>query len=88
MANIYSSPKALAPKSALLTIFLNPVNNSRPVPAAIHLAPEAVEGGIIAKIHEGDIVTLDAPNGILKLLQVLSGLPQELCLMHPTYVRQ
>ncbi|TMO25395.1 phosphogluconate dehydratase [Pseudoalteromonas sp. S4741] len=37
------------------------------VPAAIHLAPEAVEGGIIAKIHEGDIVTLDAPNGILKL---------------------
>jgi len=37
------------------------------VPAAIHLAPEAVEGGIIAKIHEGDVVTLDAPNGILKL---------------------
>ncbi|MCK8102903.1 phosphogluconate dehydratase [Pseudoalteromonas sp. 2CM36K] len=37
------------------------------VPAAIHLAPEAVEGGIIAKIHEGDIVTLDAPNGILKV---------------------
>ena len=32
MANYYSSPKALAPKSALLTIFLNPVNNSRPVP--------------------------------------------------------
>ncbi|EWS97654.1 phosphogluconate dehydratase [Pseudoalteromonas sp. SCSIO_11900] len=37
------------------------------VPAAIHLAPEAVEGGIIAKIHEGDIVTLDAPNGILEV---------------------
>lgn len=37
------------------------------VPAAIHLAPEAVEGGIIAKIHEGDLVTLDAPNGILKV---------------------
>ena len=37
------------------------------VPAAIHLAPEAVEGGIIAKIHEGDIFTLDAPNGILKV---------------------
>jgi len=37
------------------------------VPAAIHLAPEAVEGGIIAKIHEGDLVTLNAPEGILKL---------------------
>lgn len=37
------------------------------VPAAIHLAPEAVEGGIIAKIQEGDLVTLDAPNGMLKV---------------------
>ncbi|KZX00306.1 phosphogluconate dehydratase [Pseudoalteromonas luteoviolacea] len=37
------------------------------VPAAIHLAPEAVEGGIIAKIREGDLVTLDAPNGDLVL---------------------
>lgn len=37
------------------------------VPAAIHLAPEAVEGGIISKIHEGDLVTLNAPEGILKL---------------------
>lgn len=37
------------------------------VPAAIHLAPEAVEGGVIAKIREGDLVTLDAPNGILKV---------------------
>jgi len=37
------------------------------VPEAIHVAPEAVEGGIIAKIHEGDLVTLDAPAGILKL---------------------
>lgn len=37
------------------------------VPAAIHLAPEAVEGGLIGKIHDGDIVTLDAPNGILKV---------------------
>ncbi|KPV95301.1 Phosphogluconate dehydratase [Pseudoalteromonas sp. P1-9] len=37
------------------------------VPAAIHLAPEAVEGGFIAKIREGDLVTLDAPNGVLKV---------------------
>lgn len=37
------------------------------VPAAIHLAPEAVEGGFIAKIREGDVVTLDVPNGVLKV---------------------
>ncbi len=37
------------------------------VPAAIHLAPEAVEGGFIAKIREGDVVTLDAPKGELKV---------------------
>jgi phosphogluconate dehydratase len=37
------------------------------VPAAIHLAPEAVEGGIIAKIHDGDLITLNAPKGDLVL---------------------
>ena len=37
------------------------------VPAAIHLAPEAVEGGFIAKVREGDLITLDAPNGIVKV---------------------
>ena len=37
------------------------------VPAAIHLSPEAVEGGAIGKIKDGDIITLDAENGVLKL---------------------
>ncbi|WP_125719520.1 phosphogluconate dehydratase [Pseudoalteromonas rubra] len=37
------------------------------VPAAIHLAPEAVEGGPIAKVREGDLITLDAPKGELVL---------------------
>jgi phosphogluconate dehydratase len=37
------------------------------VPAAIHLAPEAVEGGPIAKVREGDLITLDAPKGELLL---------------------
>ena len=37
------------------------------VPAAIHLAPEAVEGGAIAKVHEGDLITLNAPKGELVL---------------------
>jgi phosphogluconate dehydratase len=38
------------------------------VPAAIHLAPEACDGGPIAKLREGDIVRLDATNGSLQVL--------------------
>ncbi|WP_373505921.1 phosphogluconate dehydratase [Aestuariivirga sp.] len=42
------------------------------VPAAIHLTPEAVDGGPIAKIRDGDIVRLDADNGTLEVLADLS----------------
>jgi phosphogluconate dehydratase len=35
------------------------------VPAAIHVCPEAVAGGAIAKIKDGDIITLDAVSGQL-----------------------
>jgi len=38
------------------------------VPAAIHLPPEAVDGGLISKIQTGDLVSLDATNGSLQLL--------------------
>lgn len=38
------------------------------VPAAIHLTPEAVDGGLIAKINDGDLVRLDAEHGVLELL--------------------
>ncbi len=38
------------------------------VPAAIHLTPEAVDGGPIAKIREGDIIRLDATAGTLEVL--------------------
>ena len=38
------------------------------VPAAIHVTPEAVEGGAIAKIRDGDIIRLDAPAGRLDVL--------------------
>ncbi|KQZ19261.1 phosphogluconate dehydratase [Mesorhizobium sp. Root552] len=38
------------------------------VPAAIHVTPEALEGGIIGKINEGDIVRLDAEAGTLDVL--------------------
>lgn len=35
------------------------------VPAAIHICPEAVDGGAIGKIENGDIITLDAIAGTL-----------------------
>lgn len=40
------------------------------VPAAIHLTPEASDGGAIAKIQTGDIIRLDATTGTLEVLQV------------------
>ncbi|OQP84381.1 phosphogluconate dehydratase [Rhizobium rhizosphaerae] len=38
------------------------------VPSAIHMTPEAVEGGPIAKIQEGDIVRLDAVAGTIDVV--------------------
>src|ERR1700722_620081 len=38
------------------------------VPAAIHVTPEAANGGPIAKIRDGDLIRLDAPNGRLEVL--------------------
>ena len=38
------------------------------VPTAIHLTPEALKGGMIAKIQDGDIIRLDAESGELTLL--------------------
>ncbi|VAW08215.1 Phosphogluconate dehydratase, partial [hydrothermal vent metagenome] len=38
------------------------------VPAAIHLTPEALCGGAIAKIRDGDIIRLDSENGRLEVL--------------------
>ncbi|AHG44125.1 phosphogluconate dehydratase [Rhizobium leguminosarum bv. trifolii CB782] len=38
------------------------------VPAAIHVTPEAVDGGPIARIRDGDIIRLDAIKGTLELL--------------------
>jgi phosphogluconate dehydratase len=37
------------------------------VPAAIHLTPEAAVGGPLARVRDGDLVTLDADAGILEL---------------------
>jgi phosphogluconate dehydratase len=38
------------------------------VPAAIHVSPEALAGGPLAKLRDGDIVRLDAPAGTLQAL--------------------
>ena len=38
------------------------------VPAAIHLSPEAADGGPIAQIEDGDMLRLDAVAGTLETL--------------------
>ncbi len=38
------------------------------VPSAIHVTPEALDNGMIAKIQEGDIIRLDAAQGTLTVL--------------------
>ncbi|HSK40369.1 MAG TPA: phosphogluconate dehydratase, partial [Arenibaculum sp.] len=38
------------------------------VPAAIHLTPEAVDGGPISKLEHGDVVRLDPATGALEVL--------------------
>ncbi len=38
------------------------------VPSAIHVTPEALDNGMIAKIQEGDIIRLDAAQGTLIVL--------------------
>jgi phosphogluconate dehydratase len=42
------------------------------VPAAIHVTPEALDGGVIGKILDGDPMRLDAEAGTLEVL-----LPEE-----------
>jgi len=37
------------------------------VPAAIHVSPEAVEGGPLARVKDGDIIRLDALTGLLEI---------------------
>jgi phosphogluconate dehydratase len=38
------------------------------VPAAIHVTPEAVDGGPIARIQNGDLIRIDADAGMLEVL--------------------
>ncbi|NUT41293.1 MAG: phosphogluconate dehydratase [Thermoactinospora sp.] len=43
------------------------------VPAAIHLSPEAADGGPIALVRDGDVIRLDSAAGTLEVLADLSG---------------
>ena len=43
------------------------------VPAAIHVCPEAADGGAIALLRDGDRLRLDAANGRLEVLEDLAG---------------
>ncbi|MCW8194355.1 phosphogluconate dehydratase [Proteobacteria bacterium 005FR1] len=37
------------------------------VPAAIHVTPEAVDGGPIARLRDGDVITIDADAGVVSV---------------------
>ena len=39
------------------------------VPAAIHLVPEAVDGGLLAKLQNGDLIRVDAVSGQIECLE-------------------
>ncbi|XVQ82374.1 phosphogluconate dehydratase [Microbispora siamensis] len=43
------------------------------VPAAIHLSPEAADGGPIALLRDGDVIRLDSADGTLTVLADLTG---------------
>ncbi|MBP1807592.1 phosphogluconate dehydratase [Rubellimicrobium aerolatum] len=43
------------------------------VPAAIHVSPEAADGGPLALLRDGDLLRLDADRGTLECLTDLSG---------------
>ena len=38
------------------------------VPAAIHVTPEAAVGGALAKVRDGDLILLDAEQGLLQIM--------------------
>jgi len=47
------------------------------VPAAIHCWPEASEGGLLAVIEDGDVIRVDAVEGVLAATPRADGLPFE-----------
>ena len=54
------------------------------VPAAIHVSPEALAGGPLAKVRTGDIIRLDADAGVLQaLVDDESWAARELAMLEP-----
>jgi len=47
------------------------------VPAAIHVTPEALKGGLIGRVRTGDRVRLDARRGVLEVLADLGARPAQ-----------
>jgi len=45
------------------------------VPAAIHVSPEALAGGLIAKLQDGDLIRVDAPAGKAEVPVASGALP-------------
>ena len=43
------------------------------VPSAIHITPEAIDGGVIAKIQDGDEIEIDAFNGKINVSKDISN---------------
>ncbi|MFA0087798.1 phosphogluconate dehydratase [Vibrio sp. 10N.261.51.F12] len=43
------------------------------IPSAIHMSPEAVRGGVIGLVQEGDIIRLDCQTGTLENLTDMTG---------------
>ena len=39
------------------------------IPAAIHVCPEALDGGLIARVRDGDLIRVDAVAGTLEVLE-------------------
>ena len=44
------------------------------VPAAIHVTPEAADGGLLARVRDGDVIRLDAHAGALEIKVALEDL--------------
>jgi phosphogluconate dehydratase len=54
------------------------------VPAAIHVTPEALSGGPIGRLQDGDVVRLDCVAGTLEVKVEASVLDQRAAAPHPT----
>ena len=57
------------------------------VPAAIHVSPEAVAGGPLARVRDGDVIRLDAVAGTLEVLVSASEWTQREVLVMPEALR-